>query len=189
MENQEKYDRLLAYLQGLESVAVAFSGGVDSAFVLAAADLALGDQAVAITVDSPSLARHELEDARTVAELVKAQHIILSSDAIEPEMKMNPVNRCYFCKKVEYGDIIVEASKLGLKHVLDGSNYDDLKDTRPGMKARDELKVISPLQTQITKAERSGNTPGCSVYMCGTSLLPPACTRGYLTGKKLNRRT
>ena len=63
MENQEKYDRLLAYLQGLESVAVAFSGGVDSAFVLAAAKIALGDQAVAITIDSPSLARHELEDA------------------------------------------------------------------------------------------------------------------------------
>ena len=84
----------------------------------------------------------ELEDAPTVAEPAKAQHIILSSDAIEPEIKMNPVNRCYFCKKVEYGDIIVEASKLGLMYV-DGSNYDDLKDTRPGMKARDELKVIS----------------------------------------------
>lgn len=149
-----KYKLLLSKLRTLEKVAVAFSGGVDSAFLLAAAKLAVGDNAIGITVDSPALPRYELEDAVAIADLIGTKHIILKSYDIEEEISDNPVNRCYFCKKVEYGSIKEEAAKLGILHVLDGSNADDMKDYRPGMKARDEVHVTSPLlEADIAKDE------------------------------------
>lgn len=149
-----KFKLLLSKLQALEKVAVAFSGGVDSAFLLAAAKLAVGDNAIGITVDSPALPRYELEDAVAIADLIGTKHIILKSYDIEEEISDNPVNRCYFCKKVEYGSIKEEAAKLGILNVLDGSNADDMKDYRPGMKARDEVHVTSPLlEADITKDE------------------------------------
>jgi pyridinium-3,5-biscarboxylic acid mononucleotide sulfurtransferase len=142
----KKYLALLESLRRLGKVAVAFSGGVDSSFLLAAAKEALGDQVLGITVYSPSLPESELEDAVMLAQKVNAKHIILKSGEIEEEIRMNPVNRCYFCKKIEYGDIKAEAARHGFIHVVDGSNADDLKDYRPGMKARDEVQVSSPLQ-------------------------------------------
>jgi uncharacterized protein len=149
-----KYQSLQSYLREQEKVAVAFSGGVDSSFLLAAAVDTLGEKAIGITIDSPSLAASEKEDAIHLAQLLGVKHIILFSDEIEEEIRMNPVNRCYFCKKVEYSDIKKEAAKYGFSHVLDGSNADDLNDYRPGMKARDEVQVSSPLQELgITKAE------------------------------------
>ncbi len=149
-----KYNLLLSNLKGLGKIAVAFSGGVDSAFLLAASKIAVGDNAVGITVDSPALPRYELEDAVNIASLIGAKHIILKSDEIEEEISDNPVNRCYFCKKVEYGNIKEEASRHGILNVLDGSNADDMKDYRPGMKARDEVHVSSPLlEAGITKEE------------------------------------
>jgi uncharacterized protein len=149
-----KYNLLLSKLRELDKIAVAFSGGVDSAFLLAAAKIAIGDNAVGITVDSPALPRYELEDAVNIANLIGVKHIILKSGEIEEEISNNPVNRCYFCKKVEYGNIKEEAAKLGIFNVLDGSNADDMKDYRPGMKARDEVHVSSPLlEAGITKDE------------------------------------
>jgi pyridinium-3,5-biscarboxylic acid mononucleotide sulfurtransferase len=149
-----KYNLLLSKLKEKGKVAIAFSGGVDSAFLLAAAKIAVGDNTVGITVDSLALPRYELEDAVNIANLVGVKHIILKSYEIEEEIADNPVNRCYFCKKVEYGDIKKEAAKLGIEHVLDGSNADDMKDYRPGMKARDEVHVSSPLlEAGITKDE------------------------------------
>jgi uncharacterized protein len=149
-----KYLSLREYLQKLGSVAIAFSGGVDSSFLLAAAVDTLGEKAIGITIDSPSLAQSEREDAILLANLLGVKHLILLSDVIEEEIRMNPVNRCYFCKKVEYSDIKKEAAKHGIMHVLDGSNADDLNDYRPGMQARDEVQVSSPLQELgITKAE------------------------------------
>lgn len=154
MIQSPKYNNLLAALKRLEHVAVAFSGGVDSSFLLAAAKDALGDKAVGITIDSPALPRYELEDAVAIAGLIGARHIIVHSPEIEDEVKLNPVNRCYFCKKVEFGAIIEKAKSLGIRYVLDGSNADDLMDYRPGMNAIKELQVLSPLlEAGLTKAE------------------------------------
>jgi pyridinium-3,5-biscarboxylic acid mononucleotide sulfurtransferase len=141
-----KYHQLLSYLKGMGKVAVAFSGGVDSSFLLAAVKIALGDHAVGITIASPALPVYELEDAKHIAQLIGIRHVIIQSDEIEDSVINNPVNRCYFCKKEEYGIIKEEAAKLGISHVIDGSNADDMKDYRPGMKARDEIQVSSPLQ-------------------------------------------
>jgi pyridinium-3,5-biscarboxylic acid mononucleotide sulfurtransferase len=154
MIENPKFDKLISDLKNLEKVAIAFSGGVDSSFLLAASKMALGDQVVGITIDSPAIPRYELEDAIKIAKLVKARHIIIKSEEIEEEVKNNPVNRCYFCKKIEFGSVIDEAEKHGIQYVLDGSNADDTKDFRPGMKATSELKVLSPLlENKITKAE------------------------------------
>ena len=154
MIQNSKYTKLIEGLKKIETCAVAFSGGVDSSFLLAAAREAVGEKVVAITIDSPALPRYELEDAIFIANLVGAKHIIVKSDEIEEEVKSNPSNRCYFCKKLEFGSIKDEAAKLGIKYVLDGSNADDLKDYRPGMKATTELQVLSPLlEAGITKAE------------------------------------
>ncbi|MEE9914031.1 MAG: ATP-dependent sacrificial sulfur transferase LarE [Deltaproteobacteria bacterium] len=176
----EKYNNLLAALKCLKHAAVAFSGGVDSSFLLAAAKEALGDKAVGITIDSPALPRYELEDAIAIARLVGARHIIVQSDEIESEVKQNPVNRCYFCKKAEFGSIIEKAKSLGIRHVLDGSNADDLMDYRPGMNAIKELKVVSPLlEAGLTKAEirdlsRELNLPTWDkpAYACLYSRIP-----------------
>lgn len=149
-----KYDLLLRNLKDMGKVAVAFSGGVDSVFLLAVSAIAVGDNAVGITIDSPALPRYELEEAIHIARLLGIKHVILKSDEIEEEVANNPINRCYFCKKIEFGRIKVEAARLGVDFVLDGSKADDLKDYRPGMKARDEAQVLSPLlDANITKEE------------------------------------
>ena len=154
MIQNKKFDNLISKLKSLENIAVAFSGGVDSAFLLAAAKIAVGDNVVGITIDSPALPRYELEDARAIANQIGVKHVVVKSDEIEAEVKSNPVNRCYFCKKIEFGSIIEEARQLGIKYVLDGSNADDIKDYRPGMQATTELRVLSPLlEAQMTKNE------------------------------------
>jgi pyridinium-3,5-biscarboxylic acid mononucleotide sulfurtransferase len=149
-----KYKSLTDFLRELGRVAVAFSGGVDSSFLLAAAREALGDNAVGITIDSPALPRSELEDAVNLAAQVGAEHIIIDSPDIEEEVRLNPADRCYHCKKFEFGSIVDEAAKMGIPFVLDGSNKDDTADYRPGMAAIQELKVVSPLlQLGFTKKE------------------------------------
>jgi len=145
MIKKSKFSQLQAQLKNLDHVAVAFSGGVDSAFLLAVSKLVLGDNAVGITIDSPALPRYELDDAISIARLIGAKHIIVKSDEIEEEVIKNPVNRCYFCKKAEFASVKRAAMELGINYVLDGSNVDDLKDYRPGMKATSELQVLSPL--------------------------------------------
>jgi pyridinium-3,5-biscarboxylic acid mononucleotide sulfurtransferase len=153
MLDDPKYQELTSFLKKLGKTAVAFSGGVDSTFLLAAAKEAIGD-VVGITVDSPALPRRELRDAVSFARSIGVRHVILRFDEIEESVRKNPVRRCYFCKKEEFGNIIKEAERLGYAHVLDGSNADDIGDYRPGMKASRELKVISPLQQiGITKKE------------------------------------
>lgn len=180
MIQHPKFDKLLAHLKRLGHVAVAFSGGVDSSFLLAAAKEALGDKAVGITIDSPALPRYELEDAVAIAHLIGVKHIIVQSREIEEQVKLNPLNRCYFCKKTEFGAIREKAKTLGIRYVLDGSNADDLTDYRPGMKAIDELQVLSPLlEAGLTKAEirefsRNLNLPTWDkpAYACLFSRIP-----------------
>jgi pyridinium-3,5-biscarboxylic acid mononucleotide sulfurtransferase len=178
--NNIKFESLINYIKELKKAAIAFSGGVDSSFLLAASKIALGDNVIAITIDSPALPRYELDDAIKISRLLDIKHIILKSDSIEDEIKHNPVNRCYFCKKIEFGTIKNEAEKLGFNFVFDGSNADDLKDYRPGMKAKDEVQVISPLlENGITKSEirefsKSLNLPTWDkpAYACLYSRIP-----------------
>jgi pyridinium-3,5-biscarboxylic acid mononucleotide sulfurtransferase len=154
MIQHEKYRNLIGYLKNLENVVVAFSGGVDSSFVLAACKEALGENVVAITMNSYSMPEWDLEDSKKIALFLNAKHIIIDDFTIEDSIRLNPVNRCYFCKKEEFGTIIKKAKELGVKYVLDGTNIDDMGDYRPGLKALSELAVLSPLKdNQITKAE------------------------------------
>lgn len=147
-----KYNDLLASIKKLGKAAIAFSGGVDSTFLLAAAKKAIGDNVVAITVESPALPRYELQDTIKIAKLLKVRHFIIKVKNVEANIKHNPFNRCYLCKKTEFGSVKAKAVELGIKHVLDGTNADDMRDFRPGMKATQEMGVLSPLlKIGITK--------------------------------------
>ncbi len=146
---------LRALLGEMEHVVVCFSGGVDSGYLLAEAVNALGDNALALTAVSPSLAPEEGADARRLAESIGARHLLIDTYELDdPRYAANPVNRCYFCKTELYGRAIEEAASLDIAHVLDGFNVDDRGDHRPGRKAARERGVRSPLdELGFTKAE------------------------------------
>jgi pyridinium-3,5-biscarboxylic acid mononucleotide sulfurtransferase len=146
MTIDEKRSRLGAILRGYGKAAVAFSGGVDSSYLCATAREELGDGAVAITIVSPMLPKSELGDARKVAAAVGIKHVLVESGEIEEEVAANPIDRCYHCKKREFGSIARAAKELGVGFVLDGTNVDDEGDYRPGMRAIAELCVASPLR-------------------------------------------
>jgi uncharacterized protein len=150
-----KRDAALARLSGLGSALVAYSGGVDSALLLALAVEALGDKAVAFTALSPAVAPDELEGAREVARLLKVRHVEVRSGELEdPRYAKNPVNRCYFCKTELYSLAEAEARGLGLAWVVSGTNADELDDYRPGLLAADEHRIVQPLaEAGLTKAE------------------------------------
>jgi uncharacterized protein len=142
-------------LRGLKSALVAYSGGVDSAFLLALAVEALGDKAIAFTALSPAVAPDELEGARAVARQLGVRHIEKRSNELEdPRYAQNPVNRCYYCKTELYTLATAEASALGLNAVVSGTNADELSDYRPGLAAAGEHQVVQPLaEAGLTKAE------------------------------------
>jgi pyridinium-3,5-biscarboxylic acid mononucleotide sulfurtransferase len=152
---QEKLTRLRAILEDLGSVAVAYSGGTDSAFVLAVAHDTLGERALALTADSPSVPRAELEDARAVAADLGVQHVILPTTELEdPAYRANTPDRCYFCKSNYLDELLAYALAHGYAALVDGANADDLGDYRPGQKAARERGVRSPLQeVGLNKAE------------------------------------
>ena len=151
----DKTAALLELLRSFGRVAVAYSGGVDSAVVAAAAFRACGDRAVAVTAVSPSLASGELELAEQVAQQIGIRHRIVRTAEFEDENYVrNPYNRCYFCKTELYGLCDRERQARGLAVVLDGFNADDLQDHRPGQKAAREHQVRSPLaEAGLTKDE------------------------------------
>jgi len=142
-------------IKKLGSAIIAFSGGVDSVLVLKAAYDVLGKNAVAVTADSPSLPRRELEEAKKIAEEIGARHLVMNTDETENESYLkNPNNRCYYCKTELYSKLKQVSIKLGIKNTLNGTNFDDLGDYRPGLQAADEYKVISPLKdAKLTKSE------------------------------------
>ena len=150
-----KVGQLQAMLAGLDKVVVCFSGGVDSAYLLAEAVGVLGEQATALTAVSPSLAPEEGADARRLASEIGAPHVLVETFELDdPRYAANPANRCYFCKHEVYGRAVAEARKLGAAQVLDGFNRDDRDDWRPGRQAARELGVRSPLdETGFTKAD------------------------------------
>jgi uncharacterized protein len=141
-----KLKALLEHLAGLGSVLVCYSGGVDSALVLAASHRALGPRAVGMTAVSASLAPSELDDARWIAAQIGADHRIVESNEVDdPSYQRNAPDRCFHCKSELYR--IAEAKKVewGLAHVLNGTNADDLGDYRPGLHAAENARVRSPL--------------------------------------------
>ncbi|GHT88867.1 adenine nucleotide alpha hydrolase [Spirochaetia bacterium] len=150
----EKYRALLAMIAEKGAVAVAFSGGVDSSFLCHASAAALGSKAIAVTVVSPMLPQSEIDCAAMVARKVGIEHILIEESGIDDEVAANPKERCYFCKKIEFGAILDAAKKRGINTVLDGSNLDDLTDYRPGLKALEELEIFSPLRAAgLTKQD------------------------------------
>ena len=154
-EQQIKYENLKEYLRSLGSVAVAFSSGVDSTFLLKTAHDVLGDKCLAITAMSCSFPKRELEEAKAFCEKEGIRHITVESEELEIEgFCQNPTNRCYICKKELFEKIWEIARKEGLNAVAEGSNMDDNGDYRPGLVAVRELGVKSPLRhVELSKAE------------------------------------
>ena len=181
---QEKLIRLRAILEDLGSVAVAYSGGTDSAFVLAVARDTLGERALALTADSPSVPRAELEDARAVAADLGVEHIILPTTELDdPAYQANTPDRCYFCKSNYLDELLAYAQAHGYAALVDGANADDLGDYRPGQKAARERGVRSPLQeVGLTKAEIRALARGAACRT-GTSRQPPASPRASPTAR------
>ena len=151
---QEKYQKLKDYLVSLNSVAVAFSGGVDSTFLLRVAHDVLGDKTIAVTASSCSFPERELNEARAFCEKNGITHVICPSRELDIEgFRQNPRNRCYLCKHELFEKIKEIAKERGLAAVAEGSNVDDNGDYRPGLKAVEELGVKSPLRFAGLKKE------------------------------------
>jgi len=140
-------DRLLQILRGYGRLAVAYSGGVDSAVVAKAARVALGDAAIAVTAASESLARGELEEATELAGRIGIAHrVIRTEEFADPNYLRNNSDRCYFCKSELYGRLEGLMGVLGVEAIASGANLDDKGDHRPGMRAAGEHGVKHPLQ-------------------------------------------
>lgn len=151
----QKYKQLKKEIKRLDNAIIAFSGGVDSTLVLKAAYDALGDKAVAVTADSPSLPRRELDKTKKIANQIGARHLIINTEETKNEDYLkNPSNRCYYCKSELYTKLKIISAQSGIKNILNGANFDDLGDYRPGLSAADENNVISPLKdAKLTKKE------------------------------------
>ncbi len=152
---KDKYKKLKDHLASLGSLAVGFSGGVDSAFLLAAAHEALGDSMIAVTARSRFVPESDLGEATAFCKERGIRHFIVDFDPLaDATVRSNPPDRCYYCKKKVFGAIMDKAREHGIEYVADGSNADDRNDYRPGARAVEELGIVSPLQEAgLTKAE------------------------------------
>lgn len=150
-----KRDHLLGVLRQMSRAVVAFSGGIDSTVVAKAAFLALGKNAIAVTADSPSVPRAEVEDARRLAEQIGIEHRIIATDEFaDPDYVRNDGARCYYCKTELYDQLQGLLPEMGEAIICSGANLDDMGDYRPGLKAAAEHSVRHPLQeTSFTKAD------------------------------------
>ncbi len=151
----EKLIILKARLKEYKSAVIAFSGGVDSTFLARIAKDVFGENLLLITASSSTYPFYELEEAKSLALLLGIKHKIIVSEEIDiTGYSDNPPDRCYYCKSELFGKIKYIASEEGYEAVFDGSNADDLKEFRPGMKAKQEKGVISPLaETGFTKSD------------------------------------
>jgi len=151
-----KIKKLENILKGLKSVVVAYSGGLDSTFLLKMAFDTLGkDNVLAVTARSETYPNIEYIDARRAAKLIGAAHkVIRTKELAMKNFKANPVNRCYYCKKELFKNLSDIRRRRGFENIVDGANYDDLKDVRYGMRAARETGVRSPLlEAKIEKEE------------------------------------
>ena len=164
-------------IKKLGNLAVAFSAGVDSSLLLRVAADTLGRRAVAITLKSPYMSGREIKEAVEFTRTYGIRHEILELGVAE-EIKDNPENRCYLCKKAVFSRLIERARELGFSRVADGTNRDDLGEYRPGLKAKEELGVLSPLinltKSEIRELSRELNLPTAEKpsYACLLTRLP-----------------
>jgi uncharacterized protein len=150
-----KLDRLEEIFAPMNSVIVAFSGGVDSTFLLKAAHDAIGDRVLALTTTSPTMPDEDRESAIAMARKIGARHLVIESNELEIRgYAANPINRCYLCKTNLFEVCEAKARELGIENIVDGLNLDDLHDYRPGMQAAAERRVRHPLvEAELGKAE------------------------------------
>ncbi len=155
MKREDKLEQLKQYIRKLDRVAIAFSGGVDSTFLLKIAHQVLGERVIAVTAVSELSPGWEAEQARHLARLIGSSQLEIRGDELNiQEFARNGADRCYYCKQYRFYRILEIARGKGISYVADGSNYDDLQDFRPGRKAARELGILSPLEeTGMTKAE------------------------------------
>lgn len=151
----QKLNQLKTLFAEMEQALIAYSGGIDSTLVAKIAFDVLGDRAIAVTAESPSLLPEDLEDARIqAAEIGIAHKVVQTHEMDNPNYSSNPVNRCYFCKSELHDTLKPLAIQWGYPYVVDGVNADDLHDYRPGIQAAKERGARSPLaEVGVTKAE------------------------------------
>jgi uncharacterized protein len=155
LPSAEKYDRLLALLEGLDSVLVAYSGGIDSTLLAFAAHAVLGERCCAVLATSDTYPENDAADARSLARQLGFRLLeVETCELADPNFTANTSDRCYHCKTELFGLLRRVADVQGLAHLADGSNFDDLSDHRPGRRAASELGVLSPLAVVgLTKLE------------------------------------
>jgi uncharacterized protein len=142
----DKLELLLTRLKEYKSAAIAFSGGVDSTFLARVSKDVYGDKLLLITATSSTYPFYELDEAKSLATLLGIKHKVIVSEEMDiPGFADNPPDRCYYCKSELFGRIKFIATGENYEAVFDGSNADDLNDFRPGMKAKEEKGIISPL--------------------------------------------
>ena len=154
-EQKEKLDRLETYLRELGSLAVGFSGGVDSSFLLYVAHKVLGDHAIAVSGADASVPERELDSAKAFCREYGIRHIIFRMNPMKEDgYRNNSPDRCYFCKRGIYTEIRRIADEEGIAFMAEGSNLDDIGDYRPGLRAAAELSVKCPLrEAGLTKKD------------------------------------
>ncbi len=153
MNYSNVYQDLQIYLQNMGRALVAFSGGVDSSLLAYAAHQAMGDKVIAVTVRTPYIPDWEIEEALSFVQKYSISHLMINLPTPD-DILHNPPDRCYLCKKNLFAVLLEEAEKHKIGTIIEGSNIDDLEDYRPGLKALEELGIVSPYLVQgITKKQ------------------------------------